>query len=179
MMDITLYCDRCKQILTHICSEDFRMALERLKTFTLDGGLDPRIVEIMKESPYYEEGDEDKNFFTCILFSLIGKEDARTVIAMIENMARAAGIDPNTIFFRKGIEEALAKKGPGMDLEVSCSGMVEKCPECGVVGSYDIETSFPRAHRGVVKASVVCSSCGESFEIEVLDVGDDRDGSAD
>ena len=45
-----------------------------------------------KESVYYEEGDENAPFFSeAFLYSLLGKDDARTLSALIEKALKTKG----------------------------------------------------------------------------------------
>lgn len=93
---VTIRCESCKQMVRHVCNEDFSENFKRLMTFVLEGGPSPGLVAAMKEEPgMYEEGDEKAPFFSeAFLYSLVGKMNARTILALIGNLARAAGIDP-------------------------------------------------------------------------------------
>lgn len=45
-----------------------------------------------RKNPYYSKGDEDAPFFTeAYLYTLLGKEDARTVLAYVRGLGVALG----------------------------------------------------------------------------------------
>ena len=47
-----------------------------------------------KRGPMYEKGDEKQPFFSeAYLYNLLGKEDARTLLALMRPVWDAAGID--------------------------------------------------------------------------------------
>lgn len=90
-------CSECGQDLKHVCNVDFKSALVDLFKFTMEGGElgTAELTDAFKKSPFYEEGDENAPFFSeAYLYNLVGKEDARTILCLFENLARAAGIDP-------------------------------------------------------------------------------------
>ena len=93
---VTIRCESCKQVVRHVCDEDFAENYEQLMKFVLEGGPSPGLMAAMKEYPtMYEEGDENAPFFSeAFLYCLVGKMNARTIRALIMNLARAAGIDP-------------------------------------------------------------------------------------
>ncbi len=72
-------------------------AAKKLLKFKLEWTVDKeRFPEFFKEG--YEEGDEKCHFLSeSILYLLFGKEDARTIIALVENVIREAGVDVNEL----------------------------------------------------------------------------------
>jgi len=95
MESTTIICNRCNQLLSHVCNKDFAKAWARLQELTTEG-LDNGIIRAMRSSPYYAAGDENAPIFSeKFLYSLMGKEEARTILAVLDNLVRAAGIEPS------------------------------------------------------------------------------------
>lgn len=68
----------------HACCEAF----ERLYSFSTESDV------LNHGSEFYEEGDERAPFFTeAFLYNLVGKEDARSILALIRQLGRALGFD--------------------------------------------------------------------------------------
>lgn len=75
-----------------------------------------------KPYSYYAEGDEEAPFFSeAYLYALLGKGDVRTVLAMLNNLIRAAGLDPHKLVtrpaFRVETSAATAVAGSGRRYE--------------------------------------------------------------
>jgi hypothetical protein len=88
--DLTITCSRCKAVLDHRCNTDLRNIFIRLLRFETDDVP----ISGFKKSDYYSNGDENSPFFSeAYLYSLIGKEDARTVLAMLHRLMVACGFD--------------------------------------------------------------------------------------
>ena len=70
-------------------------AYEHLKKFELECRVDKeRFPEFFNPAMGYQEGDEKFPFFSeGLLYVLFGKEDARTILALIDNLARAADVN--------------------------------------------------------------------------------------
>jgi hypothetical protein len=71
-----------------------------LKKFELEYRVDvKRFPEFFKEENGYAPGDEKAPFFSeRLLYVLFGKEDARTILALVDNLARCAGVDVSCMF---------------------------------------------------------------------------------
>jgi len=70
-------------------NKELDRALRNLAKMKLDH---PIVNDEFKESCYYSEGDEDAPFFTeAYLYCLLGKENARTVLAYVNAVFNAAG----------------------------------------------------------------------------------------
>jgi len=66
-----------------------------LLSYAPDSGMPDYVIEYGKKETYYEPGDELAPFFSeAFLYSLMGKEEARTILAMVNSVIKAAGIDP-------------------------------------------------------------------------------------
>ena len=75
--------------------EAAKAATEKIGKFKLEWVIDKeRFPEFFKESNGYEEGDENAPFFseTC-LYNLVGKEDARTILALINKLTRLLNLE--------------------------------------------------------------------------------------
>ena len=101
MMDAEIKCLRCNQVLTHVCDDSVTEVAKRLYAYVPE--IPYKVVragfKAMTDDFYYSEGDE-KNmpfFSETFLYNLIGKEDARTVLALVGNLLRAAGVDPYAV----------------------------------------------------------------------------------
>ena len=94
MDNVEIRCSRCKATIQHVCDESLISAITHLQTL---------IVEAPEElfhidNDYYQPGDENAPFLSeGFLYPLLGKEGARTVLAAINNVIRAAGIDPRHV----------------------------------------------------------------------------------
>ena len=68
--------------------EEKKERLKRLMEWTPEG-----LAAGFKDGPYYAEGDEDAPFFTeAYLYNLLGKEDARTLLALMRPVFEEAGV---------------------------------------------------------------------------------------
>lgn len=75
-------------------AQDQADAIRRLYSVVLECGVNDEF----KQAPYYAEGDERAPFFSeAYLYNLLGKEDARTVLAIVGNVLRAFGWSPARI----------------------------------------------------------------------------------
>lgn len=95
---LEIKCGRCGQHLTHVCDASLPHAVKRLREYTpeIPTKLIRAAFKASTDDYYYSEGDENAPFFSAsFLYNLIGKEDARTVLALISNLMRAAGVDPS------------------------------------------------------------------------------------
>lgn len=96
-MSLKITCTECGQDVSHVCNASFKDALVDLFKFTMEGGElgTAELSDAFKKTPFYEENDENAPFFSeAFLYNLVGKEDARTILGLIEHLARAAGVDP-------------------------------------------------------------------------------------
>jgi len=91
-------CADCGAVLSHVCSDNFLEAVKRIYAYK------PESINVeFSELPGYEKGDDEAPFFSeAFLYPLMGKEDARTILAMLDNVVRAAGIDPYDIQRKAG-----------------------------------------------------------------------------
>jgi len=73
--------------------ESFK-AKQKLDQFCLEYSIDKkRFPQFFKKDQGYEKGDEEAPFLSeACLYNLIGKEDARTVRALIGNLERLLGV---------------------------------------------------------------------------------------
>ncbi len=91
MDDTTIICNRCKAELTHICNEGLAQAIKALYKWRPECGFPfPSSDEDVKspEVPFLSE---------AYLYKLLGKNDARTLLALVDSVVRAVGLDPNSI----------------------------------------------------------------------------------
>lgn len=98
--DLKITCNRCHQELAHHCGGDVLEAVEHLLRWVPECGGEPAVVRAFKKSQYPPgPNDREMPFFgsQCWSYSILGKEDARTFHALIHNLVRALGIDPNEI----------------------------------------------------------------------------------
>jgi len=92
---LEIRCSQCGGMLTHYCHLGLKESLKKLFGFVLEG--DYRgVFKKSTNNEYYEKDDEKAPFFSeSFLYNLLGKEDARTVLACLSNFIRAMGIDPD------------------------------------------------------------------------------------
>lgn len=94
MSDLTITCERCKTQIDHRCNADLMTAIVKLYTWSPEQGMPEYIVHEAKRARYYSEGDETAPFLSeAFLYSALGKEDARTLLALVGAVIAAAGID--------------------------------------------------------------------------------------
>ena len=87
--------------------EDTAAIFRKFLRFKL-GNLAPRG---FKSSEYYEKGDEDAPFFSeAFLYPLLGKDDARTVLAYLHSLMTTCGLDPQRLSREVNAEMAAEKQ---------------------------------------------------------------------
>lgn len=97
MADLTVTCSRCGCELTHVCNGDLRQAVIDLMTWQTYCGMSDAVIREAKKNGMYSKGDEEAPFVSeAFLYSLLGKEDARTFMSLINNVLRCAGVDPHS-----------------------------------------------------------------------------------
>jgi len=92
--ELEITCTRCGQVVHHECNESLRDCLKHLLRIVVSApeGL------FNKDNDYYSPGDEKAPFFSeSFLYTLLGKEDARTVLQNIRAVIRACGMDPDKL----------------------------------------------------------------------------------
>jgi hypothetical protein len=85
-MALIVRCDRCNCELTHICEPKLKEAAKDLLKWAPEGGF-PATVEGAEEAegaPFLSE---------VYLYPLLGKEDARTLLALVHGLVKQAGLD--------------------------------------------------------------------------------------
>lgn len=102
-MDLKVTCQRCDCEITHRCrGESLQEAAVALYKWRPEGGFP----EALKEDNDYisvEDGiadvDRDDMPFVCevFLYALLGKEDARTLMALIGNVIEASGVESRSL----------------------------------------------------------------------------------
>lgn len=128
-MGMEIRCDRCGCVITHTCCESTREKLARLFEFKLEC-VPPGFNRNKREG--YEEGDEKAPFFSeAFLYNLLGKEDARTVLAVLKNFVRSMGIDPDMTNWPKQTCRHQFAQHSRVKNERGAS--VEWCEECGAI----------------------------------------------
>lgn len=94
--NLEIMCRHCGQIIQHVCNTSLLEEAKHLYRLRPD---DPPPKEIFNvNNPEYSPGDEHAPIFTeAFLYTLLGKETARSVLYTIEGILRAAGLDPHQI----------------------------------------------------------------------------------
>lgn len=84
----------------------------------------------LKKSGYYEKGDEKAPFFSeSLLYNLLGKDDARTLLAYFHGVQRAAGPDaPEARVYLK--LQKLLEKAPSYYGTEAIRKLLPEKPEC-------------------------------------------------
>lgn len=91
---LTITCDRCKAELTHRCNVDLLQAIVDLYTWGPERGMPDYMIKEGKRDGMYSKGDEDAPFLTeGFLYTALGKEDARTLLALVHHVVTACGIE--------------------------------------------------------------------------------------
>ena len=106
MSDLTITCDRCKAALTHRCNNDLLQAIVDLYTWGPEHGMPDYMIREGKRARMYAKDDEDAPLMTeAFLYTALGKEDARTLLALVHAVTDACGLDQMGIY--KAINERL------------------------------------------------------------------------
>lgn len=77
-MSLKIICNQCKCEVAHVCNQDIKKSASQLATVTGEDG----------KYPIFSE---------CYLYEKLGKEDARTLMVLVENVIRACGINPDSV----------------------------------------------------------------------------------
>lgn len=110
MPDLDITCSRCKANIVHHChQESLAEAVIQLFMWRPEGGFP---AELKKGNDHYskEVNDKDMPFMSeTFLYALLGKEDARSLLAYVRNILYSMGIEPRD-FEHKAWEILNAKK---------------------------------------------------------------------
>lgn len=114
-----LECSKCHRGIVHQCHSDIERAARDLFRWVpehVEPAVKRGIEEAAKESGWGFERDDPFFGSQGWSYAMFGKEDARTFHALLHNLLRSAGLDPNDIFRALG-EEArkTAKVGDAND----------------------------------------------------------------
>lgn len=115
MSDYEIKCSKCNLPVTHICDENFKKTLKRLLTWVPEGMWSSGEMHEAFKAESKKQGDEynfeEKPFFGSQAWTYLiwYKEDARSFHAILNNMIRAAGIDPYQLE-QELYQERLAKE---------------------------------------------------------------------
>lgn len=91
-MSLDITCNRCNSPVAHVCNPDIKTNLLQMYRYR-PRWVSDKLVEALKESPYCKEGYEKAPFFSeAFLYCLLGKEDARTVLAYLNNLQASIGL---------------------------------------------------------------------------------------
>lgn len=94
MSSFTITCDRCKMQVDHRCNANLGDTIKQLLKWRPNGGMSEAVIAQAKKLKYFADGDERAPFFSeAFLYNLLGKEDARTFMALIHTIIAEAGID--------------------------------------------------------------------------------------
>jgi len=103
---LTITCENCKAELDHRCNVDLLTAIVDLHTWGPEQGMPDYMIREGKRARMYSQGDEDAPFMTeGFLYTALGKEDARTLLALVNAVVAACGLDQMGIY--KAINERL------------------------------------------------------------------------
>jgi len=135
---LEIRCSQCGGVLTHYCTSSLKQNLEKLFSFVLED----THVKTFKKSEYYEEGDEKAPFFSeSFLYNLLGKEDARTVLACLGNFIRAMGVDPDMTQWP--VAECRHRLYQAVGYDRTHKPTAEWCEQCGALRHYNDKEDQP------------------------------------
>lgn len=99
-------------------NDDLRAEFKKLLRFKCES-TPPSFTPRFKKLTGYEAGDEDAAFYSeSFLYPLLGKEDARTILALLHNLMRTCGIDPHELGCEVNSEIAAEEKAEAERVEV-------------------------------------------------------------
>jgi len=111
MPDLIVTCDRCKNELTHICDKNLKQAVLDLLTFTPHFGMPDFLKKESKKAGFYDKGDDEVPVICeTFLYPLLGKDDARTFMALLNHVLRIVGMDPNGVEIDRAVDEIIQKR---------------------------------------------------------------------
>ena len=129
--NLEVRCTRCGGVITHYCGQTLHASLKKLYSFVLED----TYKETFQENKGYEEGDEKAPFFSeSFLYNLLGKEDARTVLACLRNFITSMGIDPATPRKTPGCHHALTRT---IAWTKDRKAAAKWCGTCGAIQYYN------------------------------------------
>ena len=108
MRDLIITCDRCKNEITHICNKDLKQAVIDLLTFTPHGGMPDFLKRESRRAGFYDKGDDEVPVICeTFLYPLLGKDDARTFMAMLNHVLRIVGMDPDSVEIDRAVDDVI------------------------------------------------------------------------
>lgn len=90
-MDTKIICNKCNSELTHVCNADLRQAAIDLYKWR------PCCFPSRVKAPPDARDKTIPLLSESYLYPLLGKEDARTLMALVNHVLRSAGLDPDEI----------------------------------------------------------------------------------
>ena len=111
MRDLIITCDRCKNEVTHVCDKDLKKAVIDLMTFTPHYGMPDFLKKASKKAGFYDEGDDEVPLICeTFLYPLLGKDDARTFMALLNHVLRIVGMDPDSPEIDRAIDQVIQER---------------------------------------------------------------------
>lgn len=115
-MDIEIKCTRCNEKIHHLCNEDLGDAIIRLLRWVPESAHSEVLAGIRAAGVKHGWLQPDENFSEQPFFgsqswsyAMFGKEEARTFHALINNVIRATGRDPNDMVVKAFPDEEVDK----------------------------------------------------------------------
>lgn len=111
MRDLIVTCDRCKNEVTHVCDKDLKKAVIDLLTFTPHWGMPEFLKKESKRAGFYDKGDDEVPVICeTFLYPLLGKDDARTFMALLNHVLRIVGMDPDSAEIDRAVDEVIQQR---------------------------------------------------------------------
>lgn len=108
MRDLIITCDRCKNEVTHICDKNLKQAVIDLLTFTPHYGMPDFLKKESKRAGFYDKGDDEVPVICeTFLYPLLGKDDARTFMALLNHVLRIVGMDPDSAEIDRAVDQVI------------------------------------------------------------------------
>ena len=108
MPDLIITCDRCKNEVTHICDKDLKKAVIDLMTFTPHCGMPDFLKKESRKAGFYDKGDDEVPVICeTFLYPLLGKDDARTFMALLNHVLRIVGMDPDSPEIDRAVDQVI------------------------------------------------------------------------
>jgi len=93
-MSLKVTCERCCSEIEHICTKNLVGAIVDLYEFRPEVGF-PKSKDINSYKDENVDSDEVPFLSETYLYALLGKEDARTLMALVNHVVREAGHEPS------------------------------------------------------------------------------------
>lgn len=142
---LTITCEDCKAELDHRCNVDLLTAIVDLYTWGPERGMPDYMIREGKRDGMYSKGDEEAPFLTeGFLYTALGKDDARTLLALVHHVVAACGIEEMSIHAAVHERlEAIKAEREQREIQMRRQGLLREIRRAGPDGHGIAEEDWP------------------------------------